>query len=213
MLNVVCVLREGGKVGYTAEWVDKLQRGVERNLTIPHRFICLSDCPVNCERIELVSGDYGFWSKMQLFKPGVLSGPTLYIDLDTVICNNIDQVVKNIQGQNFVMWIEADKNIHSSAFMYWQGDHSYLWDIFTSKTVHQWEALYSAPPLYGDQAIISENTKHTVLTDHCPSEWFHIATKHDKHTDSDAVKMLMFRKVSQKPSTMGHNSLVQQHWI
>jgi len=213
MLDVVCVLRQGGKVGYTAEWVDKLHRGVKRNLTIPHRFVCLSDCEVNCERIELDSGDYGFWSKMQLFKPGVFTGPTLYIDLDTVICNNIDQVVKNIQDQRFVMWIEEDKNIHSSAFMYWQGDHSYLWDTFTSKSVHEWESVYGVPPLYGDQAIISENTTHTVLTDHCPSQWFHIASRHDEHIDLDAVKILMFRKVSQKPSTMGHNSLVHQHWV
>lgn len=213
MLNVVCVLRQGGKVGYTAEWVDKLQRGVERNLTIPHRFVCLSDCSVNCDRIELDTGDYGYWSKMQLFKPGVLTGPTLYIDLDTVICNNIDQVVECIQEQQFVMWIEADKNIHSSAFMYWQGDHSYLWDIFISKPLSHWESLYSVPPLYGDQAIISENTEHTVLTDHCPTEWFHIASRNDEYIDLDAVKILMFRKVSQKPSTMGHNSLVQAHWI
>jgi len=193
MLNVVCVLRQGGKVGYTAEWVDKLQRGVERNLTMPHRFVCLSDCAVNCERIELDTGDYGFWSKMQLFKPGVFSDPTLYIDLDTVICSNIDQIVKHIQDQRFVMWIEADKNIHSSAFMYWQGDHSYLWDTFISQPLTHWESLYSVPPLYGDQAIISENTQHTVLTDHCPSEWFHIASKNDEYIDLAAVKILMFR--------------------
>jgi hypothetical protein len=213
MLNVVCVLRQGGKVGYDAAWVDKLQRGIKRNLTIPHRFVCFSDCPVNCERIELLPGDYGFWSKMQLFKPGVLTGPTLYIDLDTVICGNIDQIVKRIQKKKFVMWIEADKNIHSSAFMYWQGDHSYLWDIFTSKPLSHWESLYSIPPLYGDQAIISENTAHTVLTDHCPAEWFHIASRRDADLDLDAVKMLMFRKVSQKPSTMRDNALVQAHWI
>lgn len=213
MLNVACVLRAGGKVGYTADWVDKLQRGVQRNLTIPHRFVCLSDCPVNCERIELDTGDYGFWSKMQLFKPGVLTGPTLYIDLDTVICNNIDQVVERIQEQQFVMWVEADKNIHSSALMYWQGDHSYLWNTFISKPLQHWESLYGTPPLYGDQAIISENTKHTLLTDHCSAEWFHIASRNDEYIDLDAVKILMFRKVSQKPSTMGHNSLVQTHWI
>jgi hypothetical protein len=213
MLNVVCVLRQGGKVGYTVEWVDRLQRGIQRNLTIPHRFVCLSDCPVNCDRIELDLGDYGFWSKMQLFKPGVFTGPTLYIDLDTVICSNIDQVVKHIQTQSFVMWIEADKNIHSSAIMYWQGDHSYLWNTFISKPLPHWQALYSVPPLYGDQAIISENVQHTVLTDHCPSEWFHIATKNDEHRDLTAVKILMFRKVSQKPSTMGHHLLVKQHWI
>jgi hypothetical protein len=130
-----------------------------------------------------------------------------------VICGNIDQVVNHIQDQNFVMWIEADKNIHSSALRYWQGDHSYLWKIFTSKSVRQWESLYGSPPLYGDQAIISENTQHTVLTDHCPAEWFHIASRKDEHSDLSTVKMLMFRKVSQKPSTMGHNPLVQAHWI
>jgi len=213
MLNVVCVLRQGGKVGYNAEWVDKLQRGIQRNLTIPHRFVCFSDCPVNCERIELLPGDYGFWSKMQLFKSGLLTGPTLYIDLDTVICGNIDHMVASIQDQPFVMWIEADKNIHSSALMYWQGDHSYLWDTFVSKPLSHWESLYGVPPLYGDQAIVSEHTAHTLLTDHCPKEWFHIASRKDADLDLSGVKMLMFRKVSQKPSTMGHHPLVQQHWI
>ena len=213
MLNVVCLLRQGGKVGYNSEWVDKLQRGVQQNLTIPHRFVCFSDCAVNCERIELQTGDYGFWSKMQMFKTGLLTGPTLYLDLDTVICSNIDEVINRIQHQRFVMWFEADKNIHSSAFMYWQGDHGELWDTFISKPMSHWESLYSTPPLYGDQAIISENVQHTVLTDHCPAEWFHIASHKDVGRDLSEVKMLMFRKVAQKPSTMGYHPLVQAHWI
>jgi hypothetical protein len=213
MLNVVCVLRHGGKVGYDATWVDKLQRGVQRNLTIPHRFVCFSDCEVNCERIELELGDHGFWSKMQMFKPGILSGPTLYLDLDTVICNNLDDVIDCIQHEQFVMWIEADKNIHSSAFMYWQGDHSYLWDTYISEPLSHWQSLYSTPPLYGDQAIVSEYAQHTVLTDHCPENWFHIANYKDARRDLSQIKMLMFRKVSQKPSTMGYHPLVQTHWI
>ncbi len=213
MLNVVCVLRQGGKVGYDSTWVDKLQRSVQRNLTQPHRFVCFSDCAVNCERIELQTGDYGFWSKLQLFKPGLLTGPTLYLDLDTVICGNIDTIVDCIQNQKFVMWIEADKNIHSSAFMYWQGDHSYLWDKFIAQPLSHWESLYSTPPLYGDQAVISENTQHTVLTDHCPAEWFHIASYKDARRDLSSVKILMFRKVSQKPSTMSYHPLVQEHWV
>jgi len=213
MLNVVCLLRQGGKVGYDASWVKKLQRAVDRNLTIPHRFVCFSDCDVTCERIPLIDGDHGFWSKMQLFRPGVLSGPTLFLDLDTVICSNLDSMVAQLQGQKFVMWVEADKNIHSSALMYWEKDHSYLWTLYQSQPLLYWQALYSRPPLYGDQAIISENTNHTILTDHCPTSWFHIASRNDEHLDLSAVKMLMFRKVSQKPSTMGHHPLVQQHWI
>jgi hypothetical protein len=213
MLNVVCLLRQGGKVGYDASWVKKLQRAVDRNLTIPHQFVCFSDCDVTCKRIPLIDGDHGFWSKMQLFRPGVLSGPTLFLDLDTVVCSNLDSMIAQLQGQKFVMWVEADKNIHSSALMYWEADHSYLWTLYQSQPLLHWQALYSRPPLYGDQAIISENTNHTILTDHCPKEWFHIASRRDTELDLNAVKMLMFRKVSQKPSTMGHHPLVQRHWI
>jgi hypothetical protein len=111
------------------------------------------------------------------------------------------------------MWHEADKNIHSSAFMYWQGDHSYLWSLYQSKSLAHWQSLYGSPPLYGDQAIISEHTNHTLLTDHCPVDWFHIASRKDAALDLGAVKILMFRKVSQKPSTMGRHALVQQHWV
>jgi hypothetical protein len=213
MINVVCLLRKGGKVGYDTTWVEKLQRGIQRNLTFPHRFVCFSDCEVPCNRIELLPGDHGFWSKMQLFQPGVLTGPTLFLDLDTVICGNLDELIKRIRDQQFVMWIEADKNIHSSAFMFWQGDHSYLWDLYKSRPLKYWEELYGTPPLYGDQAIVSENTNHTVLTDHCPKEWFHIASHKDARYDLSEVKLLMFRKVSQKPSTMGYNPLVQRFWL
>lgn len=212
MINVVCLLRSGSKVGYDESWVTKLQNSVQRNLTLPHQFICFSDCDVPCERIDLLPGDHGFWSKMQLFRPGLLTGPTLFLDLDTVICNNIDDIVTQLSGQQFVMWIEADRNIHSSALMYWEGDHSYLWRLYQSQALVYWESLYSRPPLYGDQAIISENTTHTLLTDHCPVDWVHIASRRDADLDLSAVKILMFRKVSQKPSTMGHHALVQQHW-
>jgi len=148
-----------------------------------------------------------------LFRPGVLTGPTLFLDLDTVVCGNLDEVISRLQYQKFVMWIEADKNIHSSALMYWNGDYSHLWDLYQSQPLAHWQALYSSPPLYGDQAIISEHVEHTLLTDHCDPQWFHIASRRDADLDLSAVKMLMFRKIAQKPSTMGHHLLVQQHWI
>ena len=213
MLNVVCVLRNGGKTGYNADWVAKLQQAVSRNLSQSHRFFCMSDCEVPVERIELETGDWGFWSKLQLFRPGLFTGPTLYLDLDTVICQSIDPVLERIQNQPFVMWYEADKQIHSSAFMYWHGDHSHLWDLYKSQPLTHWTSLYATPPLYGDQAIISEATQHTLLTDHCPPKWFHIADgKRDHERDLSQVRLLMFRKVKNKPSTMLDHALVKTHW-
>lgn len=88
MITVLCVLRSGGV--YNAEWVAKLQRGVSRNLTIPHQFVCLSDCEVSCERIQLEHDWPKWWSKLEMFSRRVISGPTLYLDLDTVIVGNID---------------------------------------------------------------------------------------------------------------------------
>lgn len=213
MINIVCVLRQGGKVGYTAEWVDRLKRSVQRNLTRPYRFVCLSDTTVECESIPLQYSDSGFWAKLELFRPGLFDGPVLYIDLDTVICNNIDSIVDQCAGNKFVMWIEADKNIHSSALMYWDCDATMIWDTYRAQTAEYWQELYASPPLYGDQAVISEHMSHKTFLDICPREWFHIASRHDESLDLSKVKMLMFRKVSQKPSTMQHHRLVQQHWI
>ncbi len=115
MLTVLCVLRSGGI--YVAEWVRKLRDGVARNLNIPHRFVCLSDVPVQCERIPLLHDWPGWWSKIELFRPGVITGPTLYLDLDTVVVGNIDALatiphdfamLRNFGRRNYigsgVMW-------------------------------------------------------------------------------------------------------------
>ena len=108
MINVVCVLRNGGKVGYDAIWVEKLKNSVARNLTLKHQFICLSDVDVPCNRIPLISHDAGFWAKLELFRPKLFDGPVLYIDLDTVICASLDDVVNRIKDQQFVMLLETE---------------------------------------------------------------------------------------------------------
>jgi hypothetical protein len=212
MLDVVCVLRPGGKVQYDTTWVTKLRCAVERNLHMPYRFSCITDADVDCDRIDLDPGHHGFWNKLQLFKPGRFTGATLYLDLDTVICSDITPMIRCVQNQSFVMWYESDKQIHSSAMMYWQGDHSYLWHLYCSQTWHQWHLKYNAEPLYGDQALISEHTQHSLWIDHCPLEWFAIAGVRDKRQKLEDVRILLFRKPSLKPSTMPHHPLVQAHW-
>lgn len=88
---ILCVLKSGG--GYDAEWVRKLRDGVRRNLGRPHQFVCLSDVEVPCERIPLEHDWPGWWSKIEMFRKGVITEPTLYLDLDTVIMKNIDYLL------------------------------------------------------------------------------------------------------------------------
>jgi hypothetical protein len=88
VLTIISVLRSGGI--YKAEWVRKLRDACARHMSLPHRFVCLSDVEVLCERIPMIHGWPGWWAKIELFKPGVIRGPTLYLDLDTVLVGSID---------------------------------------------------------------------------------------------------------------------------
>lgn len=92
MLTVISVLRctHTSQPRYTPEWVKKLRDGVARNLKQPHRFVCLSDVDVPCERIPLEHDWGSWWAKIELFRKGVIEGETLYLDLDTVITGPID---------------------------------------------------------------------------------------------------------------------------
>ena len=92
MLTVISVLRSGGD--FDASWVEKLNNGVSRNLTRPHKFVCISDVEVPCERIPIEVDWPGWWPKILLFKPGVITGPTVFFDLDTVITGNIDGLAR-----------------------------------------------------------------------------------------------------------------------
>jgi hypothetical protein len=221
MLNVACVLRQGGKVGYDAAWVEKLQNSVSRNLTIPHRFVCLSDVDVPCERIPLVqvsdTKSPGWWAKLQLFRPGLFDGPVLYFDLDTVITSNLDELVNTVTSQrDFLMEHDTHFNISSSAIMYWNGDYSFVYQEYIKDPEH-YEDKYSlenqgSDRQVGDQAVIASLVKHRYINDVCPRQWFHIVSKQDHRVDLSQVKVLIFRKAKQKPSTMPAHPLVQQHW-
>jgi hypothetical protein len=96
--------------------------------------------------------------------------------------------------------------------MYWETEVESIWDIYRGQPAKYWQQQYSSPPLYGDQAVVSENMPHCTFLDLCPSNWFHIASRRDTTMDLSQVKMLMFRKTKQKPSTMLDHPLVQQHW-
>ncbi|MEI9804092.1 MAG: hypothetical protein WDN48_06010 [Pseudolabrys sp.] len=93
MLTVACVLKSGGI--YDTTWVARLKAGVARHLPIDHRFVCLSDVDVPCERIALEHDWPGWWSKIELFK---LPGPVLYFDLDTAIVGDLTDVAAAAVG-------------------------------------------------------------------------------------------------------------------
>jgi hypothetical protein len=94
---VACVLRTGGV--YDADYVNKLANAVARNLTIPYRFVCLSNVTEgfneNVHEVVPLKHDFqGWWSKVELFRRDLyVDSQWFFFDLDTVILDNIDDIV------------------------------------------------------------------------------------------------------------------------
>ena len=99
MITVACVLW-GTK--FPVQYVHNLKSMVERNSTIKHRFVCLSDKKVEGVETKILKPGYdGWWNKLQLFDPAQNLGErVVYLDLDTLIVNNIDWLL-NYKG-NFM---------------------------------------------------------------------------------------------------------------
>ena len=93
MITIACVYWKGKFRGreklYSVRWVKRLRNMVSRNLPIPHRFVCLSNVEVPCERIPLLHNWPGYWSKIELFRPGIFEDRVLYLDLDLVVLESL----------------------------------------------------------------------------------------------------------------------------
>ncbi|MCC6734893.1 MAG: hypothetical protein IT534_02050 [Bauldia sp.] len=126
-LTFLCVLRAGRK--YNAEHVARLQASVARNCTIPHRFVALSDVDVPCERIRFAHDWPIWWSKIELFRPGVANpdGLNVYIDLDVLIVRNLDAFASYPHRFSMMRDEWYPKRANSSV-MAWRGDTSFIYD-------------------------------------------------------------------------------------
>lgn len=161
MLNIITVLKTGGfkqdwlKVNYKPEYVIRLKKQIEDNITIPFRFICLSDVEIDgVETIPLKDDLKGWWSKLEMFRE---FNDFLYFDLDTTIIGNIDDLA-NYQG--FTAYQDFIKGNLSSAFLRVKGDYSFIYNDFI-KNKDEIMKTYTTQKDWGDQKLIED-----ILKDH-----------------------------------------------
>jgi hypothetical protein len=159
VLTVACVLRSGGI--YDAEWVRKLRDGVAGNLTLPHRFFCMSDVDVPCEHAPLLNDWPGWWSKIELFRYGLFVGPVLYLDLDTVVVGSLDTIA--VHPHRFTMAHEFYRpHLLCSTAMAWHGDYSFIYEAFEADSVgiaRRYDLELPRTGRIGDQAFIEDNLR------------------------------------------------------
>lgn len=105
MITVATVCKSGSI--YTPElWVDRLYHQVRKWMPkdVAWKFRCLTDTPMPWQfrwparRVEpwdgyatvpLVQDWPGWWSKIELWRPGLFDGLVLYLDLDTLIVGSL----------------------------------------------------------------------------------------------------------------------------
>jgi hypothetical protein len=176
MLTVACVYKGGvwtpSKLpgGYGPRHVERLRKLAARYLTVPHRFVCLTDDVAGVaeavagnhkhpvELIPLIHGWPGWWSKLELFRPGLLTkGRVLYIDLDTDIVGNIDHMVGNKKFTVLLNLSSRKRGRIGSGLMFWNGDYSYLYKVFREEPDKCMGVYSKTSDRWGDQGLLQEH--------------------------------------------------------
>jgi len=152
-ITVLCV-KFGTKYG--PNYVERLRNMVARHMTVPYEFACLTDDPNPITGVRTIlqrSAGYlrPWWHKVHMFDPSLdIQGRILYLDLDVVICNNIDKLVENLKYefmgiQDFNRKFHPSWRMLNSSVMSWRhGTQSEIWHKFVANPA-------TAQRMHGDQ--------------------------------------------------------------
>lgn len=157
--TIACVLRSGGI--YDERWVDRLRAGVERHITRPYRFVCLTDLEPDCETIALERAWQGWWSKIELFRPGLFEGQVIYLDLDVIVVGDLGEIVSH--PHKFTMAQDYyRRHWKCSTAMAWDGSQDFrLYQHFAKNPSH-FMSRYDGRNgrKLGDQGFIEDWLQH-----------------------------------------------------
>jgi hypothetical protein len=145
MATVLC-MKWGRRYG--SDYVNTLYNMVRRNLTVPHRFVCVTDerdairSEVECRPLPALAlapeWERSPWRKLSCFAPALadLDGPVLFLDLDVVITDNMDCFFAH-PGDFCIIenWTQPSRGIgNSSVYRYWGGAHGEIFERFRTHT-------------------------------------------------------------------------------
>jgi len=140
-MNIIC-MKWGDK--FPVDYVNRLYSMVSKNMDSKFRFVCFTD---NSEGIRLeveikelpelklpAELPERGWRKLTVFKKnfGNLSGPTLFLDLDVVIVDNLDEFL-NHPGDFLIAHDKKkikNREGNSSIFRFEIGKYSHILDYF-----------------------------------------------------------------------------------
>lgn len=156
----IAAVNVGNYRGMGARYVNALFSGCARNLTVPFRFLCFTDdatglhpkiAPVSVPQDTIPNGHDGVYYKLAMFRPGAFTqgDRVLFIDLDTVILSNIDDIA-SYRGPFAMLRDPCRQHALNSSVMAWefQQHHCEIW--------RKWMDAGYPPQRWGDQGWISD---------------------------------------------------------
>jgi hypothetical protein len=170
-LNCACVIH--GNL-YDWQYVENLYAMLNRNLSYDVRLHVFTEptrsVPSHVIKHSLqewpgISGrKKAWWYKLQLFNRDLITGPVLYLDLDTVIIDNIDWLPQldlkyfwAIRDFRY-LWKPRWQGLNSS-IMYWNQDQfHWIWDQFVQHGVSKITSKF-----HGDQDFLTAVIDHSDL--------------------------------------------------
>lgn len=127
-------------------------------------FICISDDQSVPGYLKMEHDWPKWWPKIEIFK---IEGPVLYLDLDTIVVNDIREMIESVKSYDFVAIRDfyKDRKMErtlGSGVMFWKGNMRYLYDEFLKDpnrhmqecTTNRW---------WGDQGFIERYIKEKVV--------------------------------------------------
>ena len=139
--------------------VQRLQRETWRYLTIPHRFVCVTERDI--EGVECLTPEVdwpGWWGKLDLFRRG--TEQNLYLDLDVVITGNLDELVMRHAQCTLAMpwnWAQSGHGGCQSSVMLWRGTKAGIISEAFNPAIAYWPPVNKPGVLWGDQEYITQH--------------------------------------------------------
>ena len=162
-LTVVCV--KSGPGNYTHAWVNRLHRMVRQNLTVRHRFVCLTDDTggLTCTTKRLPEKGLGWYAKLAMFRKSLFDGLVLYLDLDVLIVGNLDFVTK-FKGDFAILRDFYRPDGYGSGVMLWNKEYPHVWE--------NWLREGCPPHELGDQGWMEKQLPNAIrLQDEFPGKF------------------------------------------
>lgn len=133
MIHIICI-KWGTK--FSAEYVNKLFRGIKRNTTKEFIFTCFTDNSkgliqgISSKAIPCFTGDW--FSKISLYNKELYDSTNqiFFFDLDTVIVGNLDEIL-SYSGKFIILRDFYKKVSFGSGLMSWQPEAvHYMWTTY-----------------------------------------------------------------------------------